>query len=507
MNSTHNELKAAMTEKRRQKLFEHASWEASENLARFGDSDLALYEHSVNLMSSYRQTVGLYEQYHGDITSYEAHQIIDGIITVLVSRLREFEESSSAVGTANPVQEEKEAIIKAALAPLADREIPVNFAAYTAAMNSCRANLNDLDRRKQVQFYLQLMEEELEILATIIKIQVQALEQAAELDSGNVLEKIAIHKILSLLREAYQYYGKASIQIYDDFHNTNDSPLTFKSREEFETFLKEDDEKIGAIRNEISQEAEAVLSVHRLEYFKSVYRLRRQVSGEMMLADDMVRIFVKMYENWPKSENDILTGVAETIEIKIDSLRESISQMTAECNQIIDKFAADNPNPSEEEIADIKEEMWQAWLETEEGIQCIPFPFMSERAEKHEKAADRCKEAIEKRLLKFKRETLFYEISTYEEIIFYSVSRIRDDFPEAATLADECLSGIEVLLKKNNIEIIRPVPHDPFNSKEHEVLMAESKPEFKKGEIIKLMNSGYRVNGLVILRANVIAAR
>ena len=37
--------------------------------------------------------------------------------------------------------------------------------------------------------------------------------------------------------------------------------------------------------------------------------------------------------------------------------------------------------------------------------------------------------------------------------------------------------------------------------------MAESNADFKKGEIVKLMNSGYRQNGAVILRANVIAAR
>jgi len=46
-----------------------------------------------------------------------------------------------------------------------------------------------------------------------------------------------------------------------------------------------------------------------------------------------------------------------------------------------------------------------------------------------------------------------------------------------------------------------------FNPKEHEVLMAESNADFKKGEIVKVMNSGYRRKDLILLRANVIAAR
>jgi len=112
-------------------------------------------------------------------------------------------------------------------------------------------------------------------------------------------------------------------------------------------------------------------------------------------------------------------------------------------------------------------------------------------------------------LLKFKRETVLYEVSTYEEILLYSVSRLRlDEAHEAAVAtADETLHMLEILLKKNNIQVIRPQPHDTFNAKEHEVLMAENSPDFKKGEIIKLMNSGYRQKDTVILRANVIAAR
>ena len=64
-----------------------------------------------------------------------------------------------------------------------------------------------------------------------------------------------------------------------------------------------------------------------------------------------------------------------------------------------------------------------------------------------------------------------------------------------------------MLLKKNNIDLIRPTPHEMFNPKEHEILMAETLSDFKKGEIVKLMNSGYRQRETVLMRANVIVAR
>jgi molecular chaperone GrpE (heat shock protein) len=67
--------------------------------------------------------------------------------------------------------------------------------------------------------------------------------------------------------------------------------------------------------------------------------------------------------------------------------------------------------------------------------------------------------------------------------------------------------NLEAILAKYGIEKIAPKPFDIFNAKENEVLMAEVNPDFKKGEIIKTMNSGYRLGDLVLVRANVIAAR
>jgi len=339
--------------------------------------------------------------------------------------------------------------------------------------------------------------------------------------TSEALEKIAVHKILTLLREAYQHFGRASTEISAVFHHLEDAASPEWEPEPYNTFEASFamSEKLTAFKTEVEQEADAVFSRYKLEFFKSVYRLRRMVSSDIMLAEEVAEAFVRLRENWPASESadcegtEILRGIAETIEIKIEGLRESIGQMTKECAAIIDGFAAENVSPSDEDILAAKAEIWQLWTSNSDHFEAaLPdLPIFAERRNLYEKSTARCEAAIEKNLMKFKRETLLYELSTYEEITFYSVSRLRGleplEFRQAAALADDTLELLDVLLKKNNIDIIRPRPHDTFNPREHEALMAESNPGFNKGEIVKLMNSGYKQKDVVLLRANVIAAR
>ena len=594
----------------------------SSKLSRFGSADEDLYDHCARLMAAYRATVNLYERFQADIINPEVREIIDGIITVLVSRLREFEEvtldtdsdinsdknsNPSKDLSTNPITAEKNAIITAAIkqmeAAIYENKNQLDkdalYEVYCQHLSGCQAELNDLNRRKSVQSFLALMEDELEILSTIIKIQIRALELAvevavevdskketdcrkeAETDSYDK-EKTAVHRILSLLREAYQHFGRASTEMAAVFHNFEDTSQQAaqsesESFQDFAAFLLtcekqiqqngqgqqsqiEDDgleEQKALLKFKVEQEAEALINRYKLDFFKSVYHFRRMVADNMMLAVEMTNAFEKLRDDWPKEpeklekpdasdasdesdESDasdksdkpsvksdkpsakpdkpegteILIGVQETLEIKVEGLREAISQMQDECTKLIENFTAKNAvEPSEEEITKTKEAVWQLWNQDPDNFIdiCPDLPIFAERRASQEKNSGQCQDNLEKKLVRFKRETLLYEVSTYEEIILYSVSRLREldqeECRQGAALADDTLKTIEVLLKKNNIEVIRPKPHDPFNSKEHEVLMAESNPEFKKGEIVKLMNSGYRQKDTVLLRANVIAAR
>ena len=530
-------------------------------LSRLGIKESELYTNCVKLMLAYREAISLYERFQSDIISTEAAEIISGIITVLVSRLREFEESGTSGNNVNPITEERQTIVKdaldnmkmkisekwdcgkvyskqALLTVVREKILPALYEDYIDILHTCKGRLDDLNERREMQFYLTLMEDEWEILSTIIKIQVRALEQVVE-HAANALEKIAIHKFFSILREAYQHFGKASTEIsavfyhsddiieerkpqsYHDFESYVITRLDIPDAEVFAFWYKLSDAELKAdvFRKNVIQEASAIFGRFKMDFLKSIYSFRRLISDEMMLASEMIRIFDELYTTWPSAGtndlySEIIRGVGETIEIKIDSLKENTEVMKTECTSMVDTIQAENiPNitPDEIETENAKEAVWQLWLENPENFEasCEELPIFYKRKEINCRKITDMNEKLEKRLLKFKRDILLYEISTFEEIIFYSISRLREDekYLHAAELADDTLYKLEVLLKKNNIDVIRPKPHERFNPKEHEVLMAEPNPEFKKGEIVKLMNSGYRQNDVILLRANVIAAR
>jgi len=543
--------------------------------SRLGNVDESLYSHYTWLMSVYEEVVTFYESYREDVSDPEIRGIIDGIITVLFSRMRGFAETAPEDGS-NPIANEKEAMIaqtgehlkeaatiqwqvffsepwgsvataqwvqggmhKHALMPFVEatrsRIFPYLYGAYRESLILCRDQLNDFERRKAVQFYQAVMEDEREILSTIIRIQVQALEQASIVEDSSLEDnpqEAVVHKVLSLLREAYQRFGKSSAEVLTALSEPGGQhEPEVCDYSTFEAFLstclegaeypRESalEDRVRVFKLQVQQVAESLLERSRLGFSKSLHRFSRAVGQEITLANKVTDVFVALRDNWPEVKEtegaEILRGVSETIEIKIEGLRESIGQLKDECSKTIDSFAIENTAPTDDEIQTAKTEVWQLWAKNPDDFNPNSIysntPMLIEKRSQQEKNTSRCHETIEKQLQKFKRETLLYEISTYEEIIFYSVSRLRTlESPECqqgAALADDTLILLEALLKRNHIEIIRPQPHDPFNSKEHEVLMAESAPDFTKGEIIKLMTSGYRQNDVVLLRANVIAAR
>jgi molecular chaperone GrpE (heat shock protein) len=120
-------------------------------------------------------------------------------------------------------------------------------------------------------------------------------------------------------------------------------------------------------------------------------------------------------------------------------------------------------------------------------------------------------EKAEKLSFRFKKEVLLYEVCTYEEILTHSALRLKaSPWPAMAAATVDLFAAydrLQTILGINHIMAIHPAPHEPFNAFEHEVLMAEKQEGFATGEIIKVLNTGYKQGDKVILRANVIAAR
>ena len=218
-------------------------------------------------------------------------------------------------------------------------------------------------------------------------------------------------------------------------------------------------------------------------------------------------------------DNEILSGITETLEIKIESLTESLQQFTENSTKQLATMPTGLPVLTEENLTTAASQLQAAWYSTPPTQETIAdfllnaasleaFATYNEQFAKHITNAST---RIEKASFRFKKETLLYEISTYEEILYHSVSRLREStqphISAAVTLLDETFIQLKALLTTNGITIIRPAAHEPFNGREHEVLIAEETEGFAKGEIVKVMTSGYKYKDQVILRANVIAAR
>ena len=226
-----------------------------------------------------------------------------------------------------------------------------------------------------------------------------------------------------------------------------------------------------------------------------------------------------------------MAGIAETLEIKIESLKESISTFSKDGNQLLRAFSTEKIDISDECRLAANEYVRAEWQKSPPAGQAALASFFKHCQEGEAFAAIRTgyekhvaayTAKIEKSSARFKKEILLYEVCTYEEILTHSVSRLRDyvksctdaaelgelsSVEQAVTWLDETFASLENLLKKNNITVIHPLPHESFNGREHEVLAAEKHEGFSKGEIIKLITSGYKQKDQVILRANVIAAR
>jgi len=218
-------------------------------------------------------------------------------------------------------------------------------------------------------------------------------------------------------------------------------------------------------------------------------------------------------------ENQILSGISETLEIKVESLAESLQTFTENSMAQLASIPKGIPVLTEESLITSASQILLAWSAAPPALdnladflaECVSLDAFAAYDEQLAKHISNASAKIEKISLRFKKETLLYEISTYEEILFHSVSRLRESaLPRVAAavcLLDETFSNLESLLTESGITVIRPATHEPFNGREHEVLVAEEADGFAKGEIIKVMTSGYKLKDQVILRANVIAAR
>lgn len=218
---------------------------------------------------------------------------------------------------------------------------------------------------------------------------------------------------------------------------------------------------------------------------------------------------------------DIFIGIDETLEIKIQSIQEQQEQWAVNIKKIYEK----NLPPYEEKLNMLT--LYNQWIQleevyTEESSNLVSIlarllendwdmGVTKDAQEQWESWVEGQEHQWDKVLKNQLKNHLLFEISTFEEILYYSISRIREE-PDEKIIhyvkgMDDLTQKLYDALEAYGISFIRPEPYEKFNGKEQEVLLAEEQEGFQKGDIIKCINTGYRYQGQVLLRANVIAAR
>ena len=338
----------------------------------------------------------------------------------------------------------------------------------------------------------------------------------------------------------YEIFTNSYNLVFDEFLNQNsinDSYIEFEPntvlQETFEMLSKEDLHNIFVEnRGNFTNNHNTYINKLNLyvkktidDYFTNlkeaeIYQLRKNIFETELLLKDIGEIFKDISEkckiNQESFDNPIIKGIIEAIDIKIDSFTEGWNYFFEEIPEKFNQNFIDDVK-KDELVLNICNFITKS-LYTHISSDISELLKLSENEDffveffnSFNKSMQNLNTFVSKKLLSFSRDTIFYELSTFDEILHYSVSALRNEedayITEFVQMMDECVENIKILLSKNNIYRIEPLPHTPFNAKEHEILMAESLEGFNKGEIIKFVNSGYKKGDEVLLRANVIAAK
>ena len=420
------------------------------------------------------------------------------------------------------------------------------YDAYKKGIQGARAALNNLSARHDINYYNEQLKEEQDILRQIVVVQVAALEEAITDGEATEEEGIVINTALDLLRETYQRESREISRIDKIFgeiaaRSKTRAELVPDAEDEAEfafgmseivlfenmpTTYEQLKEGLTAKQADFAHAATAFLK-EKLDALESrlklqkAYFAKKEVSNLMQVVREAGHCFDAILKHHEENKEELLacgdkeivTGVAETILIKIESLNEAAEIFKQETDGVIALFSDTKIGHDTlkdnflREIAMGLFEIGRVYL-AENFTKAQAFLTFEDKAEK---ILAKTEASLSKKIMAFKRDSFLFEIITFEEIMHYSVSRLRESdescVKDFVAQVDDCHKRLGDCLTKYGIERIRPVPHDMFNPKENEVLMAEQHEDFKKGEIIKTMNAGFRQGDSVIVRANVIAAK
>lgn len=490
-----------------------------------------IYDYYKMVIGYYKSAVKVYSLKRNEILSEEVKEIADGIIDILECQINKFNEMIEKTEKQfNPIVKEKEKIIDENFKLFSkdiiliyekmkrefnnfniDNYFENIYKLYFFSVKGCFIRLNDIASRKVANTYYEALKEEMEALSVIIKVQANVLERKLQY----MEEELIVQSVLMNLREGYQHLSKQIDEMEKGFKETVVyEKFIEKYNEDFKnkilSCLKRADKKSENSKKRFEYCNSVFISMLKeySEEIRNIERIKTDIDEISFFGEKIVSKFQFLYDDWKINAGnysetdfyDIISGIAETVDIKIQNIQENVLEFLQKATVLTSEIS----NNEKYDRIFLLFEKYDGSLE--ETINEIFFEINM----LIDKYGNVCKKT-KKLILGLQKDCILFEISTFEEIMNYSVSRMRNSknlYVEAFVQNIDFVFGeLKQVLSVVGVDIIAPKPHDIFNGKEHEVIMAEKNNDFKKGEIIKLINSGYKNKNYIILRANVIAAK
>jgi len=279
------------------------------------------------------------------------------------------------------------------------------------------------------------------------------------------------------------------------------------SKEEYESKFNH---FLGAFEQVIKAKAKTLDGFLSLQ--KEISKSKELESIANTVIETFISIIAYQQTNKEVLENStreykIIEAISDTLEIKIENIKESTNNFIEEINN----FEAEISLPE-----NFIEEILELWYKLKPSNMEEITIFLEETAFKDSlpkinKIALKLEKSHKKNVLEYKKNQLLFEVTTFNELLNYSVEILKKSTDMEVLMyiqvVEEANSMINTTLIKHLIRPIYPEIGSIFNSKEQEVIMTEKDGNFKKGEIIKVANHGYKQKDIIIIKANVIVAR
>ena len=512
-----------------------------ENNNRFKSVE-KLYIETQNFKKRYEKYLEF--DYNEDIHSENEKEILRGVFKTVNNALDEFPAQQD-----NPIEYERSLIVTSGLLKIKEgmnmrQEETVNsfelsstlnisfgellnqhmrdkYESYYDSLNNevtaILTELNDSEKRKELQKYVSFLEGQELMLKNFIYINLEIGQEMESLSTSSELTGKYIYPLR---------------QLFQDIHTSiSDVKHVFRKKQEFKPLEIRNIDKIIEANILRDKRLKELIEIIEDDKNNTVDRIITHINDELtktsttelkkiknnstkfeLLSFIIIELFEECLEcvvgfNLDKIDNDIHTkiiqGVTDTLHLKYDSLKDKDSayhlakkESYLEYSEAFIQFK----NNFEQEC--------ESYLE--EAISGSTTSFSLAQGKFLKMIEKQNEDSLEFDLDYYKKDILF-ELRTLEDLMHQSVDKLKVSSEDQCIKFVECVEQMNRLimsqLKRNNIVAIRPKEHDVFNGKLHEILVAEEVEGYNKGQIIRTQNSGYLYGNRVLVRASVIAAK